>query len=79
MHPVISLLDAKSRQQLGDKPKTNSDLISFESLGIQHGLVLYETQLPERRANAVRLLASKDVHDRAYVILDNVSIDVNQT
>lgn len=70
--PVISLFDHVSQQHY--KTVKNDVPLSFEDMDINHGLVLYETDLPLIGRLTKLPLSVNILRDRATVFLDNVSV-----
>ncbi|XP_025410669.1 beta-galactosidase-like [Sipha flava] len=69
--PVVSLFDQTS---MHIKPVINEVPLSFEDMDINHGLVLYETNLPTiARPTKLPLIIEK-LRDRAIIFLDCVKI-----
>jgi len=69
MLPVISLFDHASQHY---KPIMNDVPLSFEDLDLNHGLVLYETNLPKISGSTKLPLVVNTLRDRAIVFLNYV-------
>jgi len=74
MLPVVSLFDNVARRL---KPILNNVPLCFEDMDINHGLVLYETNLPPIGGLTKLPLVIKSLGDRAIffiIIYSNISI-----
>lgn len=67
--PVLKLLEPLGRQLLGTIPVESLEPLTFETLGLSHWLVLYETDLVTSPSDPVNLHAM--VRDRALVYVDD--------
>lgn len=72
LQPVNILLSNICRQYLGTTPVYNPSPMTFEALNQNHGLVLYEADLPVfvRDPSILRI---NGIRDRAYIYVDEVS------
>lgn len=69
--PVVSLFDNISKRL---KPVFNDVPLCFEDMDINHGLVLYETNLPSIGGLKKLPLVIKSLGDRAIVFMNNVRV-----
>lgn len=77
LSPVISMFDQLSKRIT---PVINDIPLCFEDMDINHGLVLYETTLPQAIDRLIELPLVIDViHDRAIIFLNNVCTQIHNT
>lgn len=69
--PVVSLFDRASRRV---EPVVNDVPLCFEDMDLNHGLVLYETDLPPIGRSMKLPLVIESLGDRAIVFLNNVRV-----
>jgi len=69
--PVVSLFDSVAQRL---KPVLNDVPLCFEDMDINHGLVLYETNLPFIEGSNKLPLVIKSLRDRAIIFLNNVCV-----
>ncbi|CAH1724816.1 unnamed protein product [Aphis gossypii] len=69
--PVVSLFDSVARRL---NPVLNDVPLCFEDMDINHGLVLYETNLPIIEGSNKLPLVIKSLRDRAIIFLNNVKL-----
>lgn len=69
---MISLFDRASQRL---KPFINDVPLCFEDMDLNHGLVLYETNLPPVGTTKLPLVINS-LRDRAIVFLNNVRVEI---
>jgi len=75
LSPVVSLFDRASRRL---EPVVNDVPLCFEDMDLNHGLVLYETDLPPVVGKSAELpLVVGSLRDRATVFLNHVRISTD--
>lgn len=76
LYAKTKLLSADGRKFLGTNGRRSSaNPLSFEQLRQYSGLVLYEATLPKIEINPT-LLTVNELHDRAYVLLDDSLVGI---
>lgn len=71
LNPISVILSAIARRHLGSPPVIKVVPITFEELNQNSGFILYETLLPQFKADPSLLKVDK-LRDRAYVYVDRV-------
>jgi len=74
LSPVVSLFDQASRRL---KPVVNDVPLCFEDMDLNHGLALYETDLPPTGKSVELPLVVGSLRDRAIVFLNHVRISAD--
>lgn len=72
LNPISVILSAIARRHLGSPAVIKTLPITFEELNQNSGFILYETSLPQFKADPSTLKVDK-LRDRAYVYVDRVN------
>lgn len=76
LEPIGELLSLEGLQYLGNLQQRHPSPITFEKLGQNSGLVLYETFLPSNVGIDPTLLTVNELRDRALVFIDKWLIGI---